>query len=289
MKALVLLVCVLVAATFAENWAWDPIPLSAIPKAQKSDSFDVFYLEAPLWKWKYGDMFEQYNMFHGALGIVNKKTNVSFTLNYDAMTGMEAAILPNVTVVGNKTEIVWLNFGGLFVYWDIYPTYWTSGKKLMTTINGDIFNEFVWGYLASVNSTHKRYYLWNVWDEPGGNEFIDAYDCVVFVWEAFEALHTLGAKLDHSQGARRNEPSLYSAKQPIPIHPNDPEMEEVRMFFRRSVEIVTDPTDLDSWLRWFRLVLKGNFYIHVEGLHYRLFLTPPFIGNTYDEIPLPGA
>lgn len=128
---------------------------------------------------------------------------MSFTLNYDAIPGMEVAILPKVTVVGNKTEIVWLNFGksslscyshslgGLFVYWDIYPTYWTSGKKLMTTINGDIFNEFVWGYLDSVNATHKRYYLWNVWDEPGGTEFIDAYDCVVFVWEAFEALHSI--------------------------------------------------------------------------------------------------
>jgi hypothetical protein len=297
MKVKVILLLNLVLLCIAQkmdprDYVWNPISLDSVPKANPGDWIDVLYLEAPLWEWEYGNLFELFNMYHGAIGLVNRRTNYSITINFDGVPGMMSAVMPTIINGSDGSiQLEWQNGGAVFIYEDVYYDYWDANISVLSTISGDVFNGLMFEYVASVNETHPHYYLWNVFNHWGGKTYIDAYDCVAFVWEALQYLYEQGAELNYYQNPKRNFASLFTSQPPLLINTTTGSVvpiQEVIDFFLDLDEIVKTPSKLDAWEKWGLLLLEGNFFIYYEQQYYKLSLQYPFFSNKYAPYPLPG-
>lgn len=69
-----------------------------------------------------------------------------------------------------------------------------SKRTLIGKCSEEQFKMFL-GWLPVANRTLHDYYVWSVVD-PSHRELLSAYDCLDFVWSAFEALADIGVVFD---------------------------------------------------------------------------------------------
>jgi hypothetical protein len=54
--------------------------------ARPTDSLEVYYMEAPAFEGAFGNLFKSLGGYHSAFGIINRSTNQTWTLEYDAVS-----------------------------------------------------------------------------------------------------------------------------------------------------------------------------------------------------------
>jgi len=102
-----------------------------------SHSFDVWFLEAPLFEAVFGRLLGKENLLHNAIGLHNTNTGESWTIEYDAENEVFNATFPYVVTNDNGTRsLSWLNGGGVCITHGINQTFWIHNNTNMATISG---------------------------------------------------------------------------------------------------------------------------------------------------------
>jgi len=256
-----------------DTYSWTPIDWRSLPVAKADDQVQVYYLAAPLLKANYGSILGVFGLYHGALGFFNKNNNMSFTMNYDADDFFRSNLFPEVVVYPNGTkDLKWDNQGALYIYSGIWTEYFSASNALVTTINGNLYNQFMNSYVDKVNSTHKYYNMVNVKDHNTGSILIDGWDCFDFCWEAFGWFEKNGASLSN-EALPRDSINLYSNSidrvedTPI-VKPDIVDFYEFTQAAFKKMTLIEILTEV--WTLY-----QGNFYVRVDDAYYRLSLQWP--------------
>lgn len=207
-KRIVLIVFVFAVIGIVNSWV--PIDIRTVPRANDKDTIDVVYLQAPLLKWKFGDILADFHLFHTAVGFKHREKNFDWTVEYDAVPDLFGAVLP---IIVNET-LIWKNDGAAIVYGSINSTYWSSSNKVLTQINGTIYNSML-EWMLTVNSTLPYYNLFNVmhkWTIDKNSYYLQSNTCADFQLLVFDFLATLGA--DFKGPVMKDDVNLYTTDRP---------------------------------------------------------------------------
>jgi len=271
---------------------WTPVDWRTLPAASPADSVDLYYLVAPLLEDDIGPILGELGLYHGAIAFVNKNTNFSITLNYDADDIFRASFFPYIVSYPNGTkDLNWVNGGAAFIYMDINTTYWISGTYKVTTIPGNMYNDFISQWNAKVNVTEAFYDMFAVMDKWGGTCFVESWDCFDYVWESFQVLYDMGAKLNESLILNRDFSNIYVTEPPTDVTPlyfADPRVHDEIVAFYEFIEF--------KWgqLSWWEFIwdlldtFDGVFYYRQANTYWKMQLHPPFFGFDWYPDPLPG-
>jgi len=268
---------------------WTPQNWTSLPSANADDKVEVFYLISPLLEEDFGDWLSYLNLYHGAIAFLNKNTNFSITINYDADDFFRNSMFPEIIQLPNGTrDLVWVNQGANFVYLGINWTYWISGELPVTTINGTIYNEFMCQWNSQINKTHPFYNMFSILKEWGSLAWEPSWDCFDFVWAAFAALNGLGAKFDVDLSFHRMYINSYSKIPPIDetilYYEDDNVREDIIDFFA----FIQD-SKYESWTEFvlsMMNIFEGTFYIRQSDHYFQIQLHFPYFGFDWEAAPL---
>jgi len=203
--------------------AWTAMDIRTIPRTQPNDTILVYQLQAPLLKWKLGDILGKLHLFHTALGFRVQETGYEWTVEYDA-NDFFATVVPEFTTTAlsseeesedalNGTELKWNNFGHAFAYESINSTYYDY-KQLITKVNGTVHNQWI-QWLAGANETFPVYNMFNVlntYNADKSSYYLPSFTCYDFFEEAVRELVRLTGV--SSIAIKRNDVNLYAREAP---------------------------------------------------------------------------
>jgi len=191
------LILALLASVLCDHCGpWTAIDLNLdVPTARPDDTIMVYYMCAPLLYCDYLDELTYINGYHGGLGLINTRTNVSITVNFDGFPSFAAAFLPIMKQLSNGSfSLDWQNGGKTFIYAGINNTYWHSLQRHVYNMTGGQFNHFrTW--LSKANDTFLFYNPWFVYSDFPSAPVLSGYECFQFTFNALQEIGKLGATL----------------------------------------------------------------------------------------------
>ena len=187
------------------------------------------------------------------------------------------------------------------VYDGINDKVWTDYGFIqkVSEVSGPIFNRFAKWSLAD-NNTNVFYETWTIYSSKNIEDkntimYFDSFDCASWVLRAFDNLYDFGAKFDPNVKLNYTRLNLYT-EEPILIgsysdifnSKNQTLINDVVKFYKDFQKPNKDflPQFLDIFTYF--TVLK-RFYFFYNQVYWLLHLKSPYIGITYDYIPLPGT
>eukprot|EP01027_Heterolobosea_sp_BB2_P011072 GEZU01016151.1.p1 GENE.GEZU01016151.1~~GEZU01016151.1.p1 ORF type:complete len:310 (-),score=91.26 GEZU01016151.1:172-1101(-) len=248
------------------------------------DVLDVYYMEAPVFAAKVGPILGYFNLYHTAIGFVNRNTGANWTVEYDAIFEVGNATLP--FVVGD--DVVWCNQGAICTLTSIDFPYYTSVTH-MAIINGKQFNDF-YDWAVQANDTYTTYELWNVfdsWKEGNGEMYVHSLTCGDAAWVMFGKLKELGALwTNESFSAKHDFINLYS-EPPIPVDVTDPKWAAEIVNFYKDFQW-KGKTETEIAMMMMKFLIHDKF-IFVNNQYYFLKMKFPYFGFHYavEEFPDP--
>jgi len=250
-----------------------------VPKAAPTDVIQVFYLASPLLYCDYLDDAIWINGYHGALALLNTRTNQSWNLNYDAWPSFPGAIIPHITKYQNgTTSLNWTNFGGVFIYDGINKTYWHTIDDLVATMNGDQFNALI-NYLPVMNKTMPFYNLLSVYKSFPDQPLFLGFECFQWTFTCLAEIQRLGGTLVNGVTTlKQSLITLYSHSKPQKVDINDPVVLQDLVTFYESLEDGwTDVGIVEFFEEIWRVAIEGYFYVYDNSDYYLVELSFPFI------------
>jgi len=252
----------------------------------------VCTIVAPLAKAKFGNKLAYLNAFHGGIGFrTNEQTVV---LEFYAVNGIGGAVFPTLLNPNSTSisSIQWHNEAVVGYINAIEKAYWTK-SVFMGIIDGVLFNKFCC-WLPTYLSAHPTYQLFNVY-RPGvpNTQFIRATTCVDFVWDAFYALHTLGASLNPVLSPQHDYVNLYTLNAPEPLNPQSAQdVRELIGFYQSLYEFSGMATgsknkSLTELVKALQHQTNNTAYVYVNGTYYRMVFSAPYMQFVYTVQPLP--
>jgi len=271
---------------------WTPVDWRTIPQAQEGDSFEVWYLLAPLLEEDFGSFGDIVHIYHGAIGLLNNRTAESYTLNYDANDFFRNSLFPTIATDANGTiDLIWDNGGAAFIYQGINITYWEGGRHLITNINGSLFNNFISNWSPNVNLTHAYYDMFGIVDLVANVVVLPSYDCFDFVWATLTFFYDNGAKLDYSTNVSRNYIMIYGGT-PLDVtelYEYDSNVHQSIIDFYTFIQAkFSDLSAGQIFLAFIDLFLEGEFYLRQSTEYWSTQLELPLVGVHFYPTPLPG-
>jgi len=270
---------------------WVPVDWHTLPKALPSDQVEVRLVVAPLLEDTLGNLFKSFDIFHGALAFVNRRTNFSITINYDADDFFHASLFPIIVTYPNGTkDLLWRNKGGDFIYLGINDTFWNQGDYLISVVGGTVYNDFISGYNAQLNDSHQFYNMFTIMDHWDGQVFFQGWDCFEFCWDAFRNLHRAGVQFTVPK-LERNFMNLYTANPPILItdlYNNDPTVRKEVIDFYELIQYAVANMTWTEFLWTIVDTLEGEFYVREDCDYWKMQLHWPLVGIDWDYAWLPG-
>jgi len=220
------LVCLLffgfVCLAVSDCGPWVPIDIDTLPPAAPGDSIDVYYIVAPLMECQYNNDFAYIGAYHGGLAMINLNDRSAITLNFDAVPSFAQALVPTIINYPNGSHgLQWSNTGGVFIYKGLNESYWDENVQLMTTIDGNIYNNFT-KWVKNFNSTNPWYDIWEVLTGWPGSILLPNHECFSFAWESLAYLKSLGAVIGPAE-AKVSILALYSDQVPKLVDMTNPE------------------------------------------------------------------
>jgi len=179
MKQVVLLLLFVFIGVQGDCGPWIPLDITTFPQALPNDTIFIRYLVAPLMECQYNNDGKVVSSYHGGISLVNQRSGFTITVNYDASPSFVLAIVPNIVKSNGTTELIWENFGKVFVYSGENDTYWETAVHI-GNISGNGYNQFMkWLYTA--NDSYPYYNLWSVWTDYPGKVLLPNFECFAFV------------------------------------------------------------------------------------------------------------
>jgi len=274
--------------SYGDCGPWVPLDISTLPSAYPSDIIDINMLVAPLLECSDGDRAKLIDAYHGGLSFRNRRTNFIITINFDASPSFQLAIIPNIIEYSNGTvELVWENYGKVFIYSGENDTYWETILPI-ATMNGSSYNMFM-KWLATANDSYLYYNLWSVWTGWPGKVLLPNYECFAFVWTSLNQLEIVGAVFDPNARPKQSFISLYSTSVPQKVDVTDPTKYKAVVAFYQTLEGKINDEGIIGFLEelW-DIVVDGIFYVRKDNDYYLVDLDVfPYVDIHYVEIPLP--
>jgi hypothetical protein len=268
---------------------WVPEPLTSIAKARPGDTIDVLYLVAPLLECSEGGLLAYADAYHGGIGFRNTRTGDEVTVNFDASPSFTGAIKPDIVKLPNGTvELKWQNTGAAFIYHaPINYTYWASFSDVVGKVNGTVFNDFMFNYIAQANKTYHYYNIWSVFQSYPGKEWVANQECFNFVWGAFKELARLGSPV-----APKTLPmsfvTLYSNTMPPKVDVSDQaQLKTMVAWYEELEEDLSSKGYLGYLAALWELLYKEVFYVRDNNYYYKVKLKFPYLGMHYVDVLTP--
>eukprot|EP00294_Goniomonas_avonlea_P016712 CAMPEP_0114563792 /NCGR_PEP_ID=MMETSP0114-20121206/13323_1 /TAXON_ID=31324 /ORGANISM="Goniomonas sp, Strain m" /LENGTH=314 /DNA_ID=CAMNT_0001749711 /DNA_START=6 /DNA_END=946 /DNA_ORIENTATION=- len=256
-----------------------------VPSFEPNHEIGVYYLEAPLFKSKFGDLGLLVELFHVGVGLVDHTDGKEYVVEYIAEDGVIEAIFP--TIENGTSKLDWEHDRGGWCVLDVIDkVYWDKGITLLGTINGTVATD-LGTWMTQDNSTFWQYQLWEVRQGRHGKVLIDASTCIEATWRAFTRLNEMGLQYNSSQVVRANTISILASsitKEDI----TDP------VILQKAVKFYTDATEfkhekplkvIEQLLMMFLLDVK---FVYVKGDYYSFKGEFPYFRVAYERHPLPG-
>jgi len=271
---------------------WEPRSIDDLPALDPMESSDhalVFLLQAPLLKWKLGDVLSQLNMTHGAIGVqtfsrTNQSNNLFFSVEYDGIPEMFSSVFPTIV---NGTTLQWHNFGGSMLYFPVNVTYYSTGVTLLGQLSAAQYNRFVNEYIANINATRPYYQMMSVVDAASGEEYLPSFDCFDLVYDALDwLLHEVHMKLDPDVQVWKCWTNLITGQEPMRIDDVDEYYEDILQFYQLIEFKFKDLSLLDALVQLRDLVIEKYMYLRVKNSYYKLKLAAPYGELRYEQVPI---
>jgi hypothetical protein len=253
---------------------------------------EVWYLEAPLLKDKFGNLLSKFNLFHAGFGFIQNGKNLDHyeaTIDYSATYSVLDAIFP--TLVRNQTgavvDLIWKNQGQVNMNERIDYQYWTQQTK-MFQITGRIYKEFLC-WIPNYNKEFSAYELFEVTNPYSRAILLSSTNCEDFVWEAFKMFYDLGGTVYGSiyEPPSRDSISLFS-QTVTPVDYQSNKQDILNFYtswqFDPSMVNMTAQELILQIEKWF----KGSFYYYFRGVYYKLLLEHPYCVFTYNPTQYTG-
>jgi len=271
---------------------WTPVDWKTLPQANPDDQVSVYYLVSPLLEEDFGDILKYINLYHGAIGFRNHRTNFSITINYDADDFFRNSLFPEVVKYDNGTrDLVWVNQGGSFIYLDINYTYWEAGIYETTVVNGTLYNMYISDFNSAINATYPFYNLFSVLEHFGATPWLPSWDCFDFIWSSFRFFADNGAVFDPNLKLKRNFANIYSSQPPIDyteLANEQPQIRENIIEFFEFIELKLSDLSLVEIFAMIVEVFDGQFYVRYDDQYWLAQLQFPYFAIDYEVQPLPG-
>mmetsp|Transcript_121792 Transcript_121792/g.171357 ORF Transcript_121792/g.171357 Transcript_121792/m.171357 type:complete len:347 (+) Transcript_121792:69-1109(+) len=266
--------------------------------SKPTDHIQVWFLEAPVFKAAFGNLFKLLKGFHTAVGFVNTATGEEWTFEYDAVYEVLNATLPFVKKVidGNSSkphqELEWFNQGNNCVSKGIKWSYYNAGQNLVTNITGLQFNEFI-KWVPKDNVTWTEYQLFYAYEHFDGwntPQLVTASTCYDYNWRVWDELYRLGAKFNYSIALKHDWVNVYTSAVPLKTvdMTQPPIKKEVIEFYNAWVNSLHVPWV--DFLMALEDILLGSKYLHAYGKYYILDpMNAPYMNRYYSYAPFPGT
>ncbi|XP_033743030.1 ceroid-lipofuscinosis neuronal protein 5 homolog [Pecten maximus] len=268
---------------------------NSMPLFNPIDQVEIYALKKPVWQFKFGDIMGKFHIIHDALGIKNLKTGQNYTMEWYELFQLFNCTFPHL----RNDTLMWCNQGATCIYDGIQDKLWSQNGTLakVATMTGAQFNTFAdWALMD--NRTGIFYETWTVENGPGGKMWFDAFDCASWVQRAFNQLGVIGAKFNQSVHLNYTRIHLY-ADQPIYLG-NETEIfgkkgnvslaKDMLNFYKNFQAHVSDGklvlNLIDALLY---IVEKDKFYLYYNSAYWLLHMKKPYVGLTYNQVPLPGG
>jgi hypothetical protein len=255
------------------------------PTVAPTDLYDIYFIEAPLSEWQYGDTFKYIKGFHAALGFMGVNNNKSFTVEYDAYTSVGGATIPQLVHnnVTNTTELVWHNVAAICIFPFINISYWDHSFTRIGAINGSALNTFM-AWTVADNQTNPIYDLFRASASHDAVPYLDSSNCVDFEWRALTKLYEWGVylRMDIIAGLRHDNIYLYM-ENPQPVDLNAEKAEIIQFY-----SLFGGYTGVWDFVEKMASLLVEKKYLYHRNNYYRVTMRFPYFGYHYETEPVPS-
>jgi len=218
----------------------------------------------------------------------NRRTGYVFTINYDASPSFQEAIIPNITRYSNGTvDLIWENYGKVFIYEGENDTYWET-VQWIASMNGTSYTAFMM-WLSTANDSYPYYNLWSVWTGWPGKPLLTNYECFAFVWTSLGKLRELGAKYVPNAKAKQSFICVYSSNVPQKVDMSLPSERNKVVTFYETLEGALKDLGIIKFLEsLYDILIDGEFYIRKDDDYYHVNMDQfPYFDIHYVNMPLP--
>jgi len=255
------------------------------PVLSSNDLLDVWYLEAPVFEGNYGPLFGYVGGFHVAIGFRDRNSGINYTIDYQAYAEVVNATIPWIVQLPNGTqELYWNNRGAICVRPFINDTYWSHKMTFMTTISGNMFNQYL-QWIQPYNVTNSVYEVWTVYPSwTATTPWFQSTDCDTFAWDTWRFLYNLGATYDPDLVARHTRVCLYT-QEPQLVNLTDPVWRSkvfdfYAQFHQKNASTITDI------IKILLDVVELDKFVYYHGNYYQVTFELPFFAIRYDPDPV---
>ncbi|XP_072300939.1 bis(monoacylglycero)phosphate synthase CLN5 [Eucyclogobius newberryi] len=272
-------------------------PDGRIPYMRESDVISVYRLQTPVWEFKYGDLLGKVHIMHDAIGFSSSEMRTNFTMEWYELFQLGNCTFPHLRP---KVRVpFWCNQGAACFFEGIDDLHWSQNGTLekISEISGNQFNDLA-QWVQEDNRTGIYYETWTVLSDPNPNATVwfESYDCSQFVHRTYRKLTELGAKLSSRTQTNYTKIYLYSGE-PRYLGNDSAIFDQpalgnlamdIRKFYNtfRSHQSFVDIV-LSLLEAYEKVVLNKSFYLYYNFEYWYLPMKSPYIGITYEEVPLP--
>jgi len=259
--------------------------------ANSTDRVALWVLEAPLLYDKLGPVLGLLHLYHMGLGFHNLDTGDKWQVEFDGMPDFIHAVFPTIVTENGTTNVDWESSGAAILYKGINESYWQSAQWKVAELTGDQHNQYIKGFLASVNTTRAFYDLFDVYDEfPAGTRYISSYTCMDFVWESLGWLKDeASVVLDYSQKLKRDFTIFYASQEPPLVDYDGPHHSDIVTFYE-MIQGKFKEMNIVHFILELADLLAGHVYVRqgrTDTYHY-VPLHKPYFNFKYAYAPMPG-
>ncbi|KAF2071101.1 hypothetical protein CYY_007587 [Polysphondylium violaceum] len=255
-----------------------------------TDTFQVYYLEAPLMYAKYGDLLSHINAFHSGVGFRSiYNASEQFTVDFTAQPSIISSLFPaSIVNESLRTEINWDSYATVSIQTLINDTYWSSQQHIMNCTGEQLAQYLCWS--PTFNNT--KYNLFDVRDAESNQVYLPSRICNDFAWSSFDALFNLGATVVSNLKPSRDYITLYVTQEPVKIeYEDEATWNEITKFYIDLEKLKEMNESMTSLVKTMDHLFNGTFFLYVDDSYYNLslavFKTP--ISFTYTPTPLPSG
>ncbi|KAH3760872.1 Ceroid-lipofuscinosis neuronal 5 [Pelomyxa schiedti] len=265
---------------------------ATIPLFDSDDSISIYWLEAPLMEYIFGNLLGALGMKHAAIGIHSDKLGRNYTIEYVGEYGFFNTSIPHLmTEPDGSQDLLWCDSGALCTendidQWYFNHTQWPSANIwLIGKIGGAAFNkinDLIYSYQA------PYYNLWLVMDRKTSEIYLDSYTCQTFALWLLDQLYAEGATFYCGQELDSTDAVVYSG-QPQLADYNDPTTHAEIIDFYTFWQLSWNMT-LSELLEDIDGIATDPFkFVYAPQQYYYLAPEVPYIGVHTSYHPQPGC
>jgi len=274
---------------------WIPLNVTTqVPTAKDSDTIIVYNLVSALLECSFDARLSYLNGYHGGIGFRNVNSNFSISVNFDAYPTFEGAVFPVIQFgPDGNPDLIWSSLGKVFIYSGINMTFWSFGTKMVGSINGSVYNQYLkWVALYNDTETDSKFYdVFSIYTHfpmrPWDTKWMNPHECFSFAWESYRFMASLGVRWT-LRTARQSIVAIHTQNAPTLISMTDPvERKLVANFYLYFTNRIATEGD-DAIIDIIRDLLQNDrYYLHRRGQYYLVHPWAPFMDTLYVEVPLP--